>query len=62
MFDFTYDHTFTYIKGSFFSEDIDVMLDLLLDLALKEKNMFEVINNLFRIMLKCLLKILKLWI
>jgi hypothetical protein len=41
-FDFTYDVENTYLKCSFFEEDIDIMVNLLLDLALREKNLFEV--------------------
>ena len=36
-----YDVSTTYVKGSFFYEDCDMMTDLLLDLAIQEKNMFE---------------------
>lgn len=31
----------TYINGSFFEEDEDIMVNMLLDLALNEKNMYE---------------------
>jgi hypothetical protein len=39
--DFTYDVENTYLKCSFFEEDIDVMVNLLLDLAVSQKNLFE---------------------
>lgn len=41
-FDFNYDAITSYAKCSFFEEDENIMIDLLLDLALQEKNMFEV--------------------
>jgi hypothetical protein len=40
--DFNYDVESAYLKCSFFEEDIDVMVNLLLDLALREKNLFHV--------------------
>ena len=36
-----YDSMTTYSKCSFLEEDQDLMTDLLLDLAIQEKNMFE---------------------
>ena len=41
-FDFHYDSLTSYAKCSFFEEDKGVMIDLLLDLVLQEKNMFQV--------------------
>lgn len=40
-FDFSYDSITSYAKCSFFEEDKEVMIDLLLDLAFREKNMYE---------------------
>jgi hypothetical protein len=40
-FDLNYDSWTTYAKCSFLEEDQDLMINLLLDLALQEKNMFE---------------------
>lgn len=42
FFDLTYDSLTTYGKCSFLEEDQDLMMDLLLDLVIREKNMFEV--------------------
>ena len=39
--DFNYDVEYSYIRCSFFQEDIDIMVDLILDLALREKKLFE---------------------
>jgi hypothetical protein len=40
--DFNYDVESAYLKCSFFEEDVDVMANLLLDLALSEKKLFHV--------------------
>lgn len=40
-FDLNYDSMTTYGKCSFLEEDQDLMADLLLDLVIQEKNMFE---------------------
>ena len=40
--DFNYDVESAYLKCSFFEEDVDVMVNLLLDLALREKKLFHV--------------------
>lgn len=40
--DFNYDVESAYLKCSFFEEDIDIMINLLLDLALREKKLFQV--------------------
>lgn len=40
--DFNYDVESAYLKCSFFQEDVDIMVNLLLDLALREKQLFEV--------------------
>lgn len=37
----TFDPSATYIKMSFLPEDIDIMSDMILDVALSEKNMYE---------------------
>jgi hypothetical protein len=40
--DFNYDVESSYLKCSFFEEDTDIMVDLMLDLALREKKLFQV--------------------
>ena len=37
----TYDTSCTYVRMSFFPEDVDIMTDMILDVALSEKNMYE---------------------
>jgi len=49
---FNYDVEHSYLGCSFFQEDADHIIDLLLDLALGEKNLFEVKQTLYRKFIK----------
>jgi hypothetical protein len=46
--DFNYDVESAYLKCSFFEEDVETMVNLLLDLALREKKLFHVGDDLCR--------------
>lgn len=46
--DFNYDVESAYLKCSFFEEDVETMVNLLLDLALREKKLFHVRHNICR--------------